>query len=402
MKKIFALFVAFTMFAALFMTAPVQDASAQGKGQGPSKFLSKGAAAIPDQYIVALDESATGPMGRFSQARQAAEALSAAFGGEIINVYQHAFNGYSVRMPKAAALALANDPRVLYVEEDSMMYASATQSGATWGIDRIDQRNLPLSGTYVYNWTGSNVRAYVLDTGILTSHNEFSGRASAVYDAFGGSGQDCHGHGTHVAGTISGTTYGVAKSSLPRAVRVLDCNGSGSTSGIIAGVDWVRLNHIKPAVANMSLGGGISTSLDTAVNNLHNAGVPVAVSAGNDYGQSACNKSPARAVNAITVGSTTSTDARSSFSNIGTCLDLFAPGSSITSAWYTSTTATNTISGTSMAAPHVAGVAALYLQAFPSASATSVRDAIVNNATTGKVTNAGTGSPNRLLYSLFF
>jgi subtilisin family serine protease len=241
----------------------------------------------------------------------------------------------------------------------------------------------------------------VIDTGILTSHTQFGGRASNVFDAFGGNGSDCNGHGTHVSGTIGGSTYGVAKSSMPRGVRVLDCSGSGSTSGVISGVDWVRANFIAPAVANMSLGGGASSTLDTAVNNLSNAGVPIAVAAGNSN-TDACTSSPARAANAITTGSTTTSDARSSFSNFGTCVDLFAPGSGILSAWWTSTTATATLSGTSMASPHVAGVAALYKQANPSASAATVRNAIVNNATTGVLSGIGTGSPNRLLYSLFF
>jgi subtilisin family serine protease len=204
-----------------------------------------------------------------------------------------------------------------------------------------------------------------------------------------------------VAGTVGGSTYGVAKSALLRGVRVLDCSGSGSTSGVISGVDWVTANHISPAVANMSLGGGASSALDTAVNNLSNSGVPIAVAAGNSN-VDACSQSPSRAANAITTGATTSTDGRSSFSNFGTCVDIFAPGSSITSAWITSDTATNTISGTSMASPHVAGVAALYKQANPSASSTTIRNAIVNNATTNVITNVGTGSPNRLLYSLFF
>jgi subtilisin family serine protease len=282
------------------------------------------------------------------------------------------------------------------------MSADATQNNPPWGLDRIDQRNLPLSGTYTYNWSGSGVRVYVIDTGIRTTHSQFGGRASNVFDAFGGNGADCHGHGTHVSGTVGGSTYGVAKSALLRGVRVLDCTGNGSTSGVIAGVDWVRNNHIAPAVANMSLGGGVSSALDTAVNNLHNANVTIAVAAGNNNGANACNFSPSRAVNAITTGSTTSTDARSSFSNIGTCLDIFAPGSGIVSAWYTSNTATATLSGTSMASPHVAGVAALYKQANPSASSTTIRNAIVNNATTNVITNAGSGSPNRLLYSLFF
>jgi subtilisin family serine protease len=282
-----------------------------------------------------------------------------------------------------------------------MMTADATQTNPPWGLDRIDQRNRPLNATYISNHTGAGVFAYVIDTGIRTTHTQFGTRATNVFDAFGGSGADCNGHGTHVSGTIGGTTYGVAKSVNLRGVRVLDCNGSGSTSGVIAGVDFVRNNHSNPAVANMSLGGGASSSLDTAVNNLSNSGVAIAVAAGNSNAN-ACNSSPARAANAITVGSTTTTDARSSFSNFGTCLDLFAPGSGILSAWFSSNTATATLSGTSMASPHVAGVAALYKQVNPSASSTTVRNAIVNGATTNVVTNAGTGSPNRLLYSLFF
>jgi subtilisin family serine protease len=258
-----------------------------------------------------------------------------------------------------------------------------------------------LNAIYTFNHTGAGVFAYVIDTGIRTAHTQFGGRAANVFDAFGGNGQDCNGHGTHVSGTIGGSTYGVAKSVNLRGVRVLDCNGSGSTSGVIAGVDFVRTNHSNPAVANMSLGGGISSALDTAVNNLSNSGVAIAVAAGNSNAN-ACNSSPARAANAITVGATTTTDARASFSNFGTCLDIFAPGQGILSAYATSNTATATLSGTSMASPHVAGVAALYKQVNPSASSTTVRNAIVNGATTNVVTNPGTGSPNRLLYSLFF
>jgi subtilisin family serine protease len=245
------------------------------------------------------------------------------------------------------------------------------------------------------------VRAYVIDTGIRTSHSQFGGRAVGGYTAINdgrGTG-DCNGHGTHVAGTIGSTTYGVAKTVQLVAVRVLDCQGSGTNSGVIAGVNWVSSNAIRPAVANMSLGGGISSSLDTAVSNSIAAGVSYAIAAGNSSAN-ACNYSPARVPTAITVGSTTSSDGRSSFSNFGTCLDLFAPGSSITSTWSTSDTATNTISGTSMATPHVAGAAALYLQAQPTATAQQVRDAIVNGSTTGVLSAIGTGSPNRLLYSL--
>ena len=356
---------------------------------------------IENQYIVVLDDAVVGEKGDYSIAPYIAAEMAANYKGKIKHVYKYALNGFAVEMSEAEAEALSLDFRVKFVEEDGVVTADATQTNPPWGLDRIDQRNRPLNGTYVYNWTGSGVRAYIIDTGIRTSHSQFGGRASNVFDAFGGNGADCHGHGTHVAGTVGGSTYGVAKSALLRGVRVLNCSGSGSNSGVIAGVDWVRQNHIAPAVANMSLGGGISSALDTAVNNLHNANVTIAVAAGNSNAN-ACNSSPARAANAITVGSTTSTDARSSFSNFGTCLDIFAPGSSILSAWFTSNTATATLSGTSMASPHVAGVAALYKQANPSASSTTIRNAIVNNATTNVVTNAGTGSPNRLLYSRFF
>lgn len=356
---------------------------------------------IENQYIVVLDDAVVGEKGDYSIAPYIAAEMAANYKGKIKHVYKYALNGFAVEMSEAEAEALSLDFRVKFVEEDGVVTADATQTSPPWGLDRIDQRNRPLNGTYVYNWTGSGVRAYIIDTGIRTSHSQFGGRASNVFDAFGGNGADCHGHGTHVAGTVGGSTYGVAKSALLRGVRVLNCSGSGSNSGVIAGVDWVRQNHIAPAVANMSLGGGVSSALDTAVNNLHNANVTIAVAAGNSNAN-ACNSSPARAANAITVGSTTSTDARSSFSNFGTCLDIFAPGSSILSAWFTSNTATATLSGTSMASPHVAGVAALYKQANPSASSTTIRNAIVNNATTNVVTNAGTGSPNRLLYSRFF
>lgn len=394
MKKVFALILFVGLCSAAFLSSPPAS-------QGKNDKLRKNANKIENSYIVVLDDSVVGEKGRFSIAPYVASELAATHRGQLKHVYQNALNGFAVEMSAEDAERLSLDFRVKYVEEDGVVTADATQSNPPWGLDRIDQRNRPLSGTYTYNWTGSGVRVYVIDTGIRTSHTQFGGRASNVFDAFGGNGQDCNGHGTHVAGTVGGSTYGVAKSALLRGVRVLNCSGSGSNSGVIAGVDWVRNNRIDPAVANMSLGGGASSALDTAVNNLANSGVPVAVAAGNSNAD-ACGSSPARAAAAITVGSTTQSDARSSFSNFGTCLDIFAPGSGILSAWITSDTSTATLNGTSMASPHVAGVAALYKQFSPGASASTTRNAIVNGSTTGVLTGIGTGSPNRLLYSLFF
>ncbi len=359
--------------------------------------------AIPGQYIVVLNDDAQVITTRDrATTRLMVNDLARQFDGRITHVYENTIRGFAAAMSATSAAALARDPRVRYVEQDSLRFIVDTQAGATWGLDRIDQRNPPVNGTYTYNTVAANVHAYVIDTGIRDTHAEFSGRVGAgITQISDGNGtNDCNGHGTHVAGTIGGTIYGVAKMVRLHPVRVLGCNGSGSTSGVIAGVNWVTTNHIKPAVANMSLGGGASTALDDAVRAAVLAGVTFAVAAGNSNAN-ACNSSPARVTQALTVGSSTNTDARSSFSNFGTCVDIFAPGSSITSAWITNNTATNTISGTSMASPHVAGVAALYLADNPLASPAAVHAAIVNNASINKLASIGTGSPNRLLYSIF-
>lgn len=363
---------------------------------------------IKGQYIVVLKEdtaslaSETAAMGNAPQVAEVATSLARSHRLDVVHSYQNVLRGFVARADDRALARLLADPRVEFIEEDGVVSITATQNNATWGLDRIDQRNLPLSGTYVYDTGASNVHAYVIDTGIRASHSDFGGRVGSGYSAIsdGRGSNDCNGHGTHVAGTVGGTTWGAAKQVRLYPVRVLDCNGSGTNSGVIAGMDWVAGNHTKPAVANMSLGGGASTATDQAVTRMRNAGVTVVVAAGNES-QNACNVSPARSTSAITVGSTTSTDARSSFSNYGNCVNIFAPGSSITSAWHTGNTATNTISGTSMAAPHVAGVAALYLADNPAASPSQVENAINSNSTTGVVGNPGSGSPNRMLYSRF-
>ncbi|MEU1860917.1 S8 family peptidase [Streptomyces gardneri] len=354
--------------------------------------LAPASTAVENSWIVVLKDGST---------------RAADLGATPKHVYRSALKGFSTTMSQARAARLAADPRVAYVEQDATVRVADTQTGATWGLDRIDQRDLPLSTTYTYDTTASNVTAYIIDTGIRTSHGEFGGRASVGTDTVGGgqNGQDCQGHGTHVAGTVGGAKYGVAKGVKLVAVRVLDCNGSGTTAGVIAGVDWVTANAVKPAVANMSLGGGANASLDDAVRRSIASGVTYALAAGNGnflgLPAKACNYSPARVAEAITVGATDSADKRASFSNYGTCVDLFAPGVSVTSAWKDSDTATNTISGTSMAAPHTAGVAALYLAANPAATPAQVGTALVNNATSGKVQDPKSGSPNKLLHSNF-
>ena len=331
---------------------------------------------------------------------RAEAAAGAGRGLAVTRVLTHVYPGMIATMNEAQAAALARNPRVVLVEKDQVVTASTTQAGATWGLDRIDQLNRPLSGSYSYETTGDGVTAYVIDTGVLASHVDVEGRVAGGYDVVDNDANptDCNGHGTHVAGTVGGSTHGVAKDVTIVPVRVLNCSGSGTTSGVVAGLDWVVSDHepLERAVANMSLGGPVSTAMDAAVGRVISDGVTVVVAAGNSN-RDACNYSPARVKAAITVAATTSTDVRASYSNYGSCVDLFAPGSSITSAWIGSDSETATITGTSMASPHVAGVVARLLQgsALTPASAST---AITGAATKGLVVNAGRRSPNLLLY----
>jgi subtilisin family serine protease len=353
---------------------------------------------IQGQYIVVFRD------GVAAGARQAAGQAVEHDGGQVLRTYSSLFTGFAASLPDQALNNLSRNPHIAYIEADQTVSTAGSQSNATWGLDRIDQRALPLNGIYHYESTGAGVTAYIIDTGIRTSHNEFGGRAIQGFDAFGGNSEDCNGHGTHVAGTVGGAVYGVAKEVTLVAVRVLDCNGSGSWSGVVAGMDWVAAQASGPSVANMSLGGGSSTAVNDAVSRMVNAGVPVVVAAGNGNQagkeQDACNYSPAGAANAYTVGATTNTDSKTSWSNYGNCVNIFAPGAGITAAWHTSNSATNTISGTSMASPHVAGVAALYLAANPGAGPQAVYNALSANSTKNIVANSRTVN-NHLLYSLF-
>ena len=389
--------------AALTLSACQDSVAPTPQAAAPRPHLSVGTARdgapepIAGKYIVVFNNAVRDVPG-------VAQALARANGGTVRFTYQRALRGFAADLPDRAAAALARNPNVAFVEQDQVMTASTTETNATWGIDRIDQRNLPLGTTYNYTNTGVGVTAYIIDTGIRFDHSEFGGRAVSGFDAVtsGGNAADCNGHGTHVSGTVGGTTYGVAKGVSLVAVRVLGCNGSGTTSGVIAGIDWVTTNHQSPAVANMSLGGGASTALDNAVRSSIASGVSYAIAAGNGnqggIAQDACKYSPARVAEAMTIGATDRTDKKASWSNFGNCVDWFAPGVSITSAWYTGSTATNTISGTSMATPHTTGVAALYLQTHQSATPQQVRDALYGATTKGIVTSSKTTN-NHLLFT---
>ncbi|WP_459661385.1 S8 family peptidase [Acinetobacter calcoaceticus] len=351
---------------------------------------------IKNQYIVILNKDA-GPSIDFAQ------NIAKQHGAKVLQSYDTVLKGFAIYLPDTAATAfveaMKKNPQVLSIENDTVMKIDATtQSNPDWGLDRIDQKALPLNSAYSYLQTGTGTTAYIVDTGILSSHQQFSGRVLSGYTAIsdGNGTTDCNGHGTHVAGTVGGSTYGVAKNVNLVPIRILGCDGSGASSNVIAGLDWILKNGKKPAVVNMSLGGDASTSLDSAVENLFNNGYVMVVAAGNSN-TDACSASPARVSKALTVAATDSTDTRASYSNYGSCVDIFAPGSQINSSWIGSNTATKVLNGTSMATPHVAGVVAEMLQSTPTATPQTISTNLLNQASTNVVKNPS-GSPNRLLY----
>ncbi|MCH2052076.1 S8 family peptidase [Acinetobacter pittii] len=351
---------------------------------------------IKNQYIVILNKD-VGSSNEFAQ------GIAKQHGGKVLQTYDAVLKGFAIYLPDVAGTAfveaMKKNPKVVSVENDTIMKVDATtQSNPDWGLDRIDQKNLPLDSAYSYLQTGSGTTAYIVDTGILSTHQQFSGRVLSGYTAIsdGNGTSDCHGHGTHVAGTVGGSTYGVAKNVSLVPIRILGCDGSGASSNVIAGLDWILKNGKKPAVVNMSLGGEANASLDSAVENLFNNGYVMVVAAGNSN-TDACSSSPARVSKAITVAATDSTDTRASYSNYGSCVDIFAPGSQINSSWIGSNTATKVLNGTSIATPHVVGVVAEMLQSTPTATPQTISTNLLNQASNNVVKNPS-GSPNRLLY----
>ncbi|MBM7772412.1 subtilisin family serine protease [Actinokineospora baliensis] len=372
--------------AAVAITPTAQAAEGQVRFAGSPD-------AIADSYIVVLKDT------RAAIGAQSA-ALADRYDATVNRQFDTAITGFSATMSAERAAELAADPAVAYVQANQRFHATGTQENPpSWGLDRIDQADLPLDDSYTYPSEAADVTAYVIDTGVNAAHTTFGGRASGGFDAVDNDDDpdDGNGHGTHVAGTIGGKEYGVAKGVKIVPVRVLDDNGSGSTDGVVAGIEWVAENHSGASVANMSLGGPADSALDQAVKGAISAGVTFAVAAGNS-GDNASGYSPARVQEAITVAASDDADKQAQFSSHGSIVDIYAPGVNITSSWIGSTTATNRISGTSMATPHVTGAAALYLAGNPSASPADVAAALVEAASADKISNPSSGTPNKLLH----
>jgi subtilisin family serine protease len=381
---------------AVLLVVTLTFACSDGRVDPTGPDLSAAAPEAAQRYIVVFQDDA-GPAAALAASIARDWGLTPAF------VYRHALRGFAAALPDAARQGLERDPRVKYLARDDTVRIVGTQSPVpSWGLDRIDMRSLPLDGSYTYATTGAGVTLYGIDTGIRASHQDFGGRVSGGFTAVldGRGTDDCNGHGTHTASTAAGAAYGVAKDMAVVPVRVLDCDGSGLISQVVAGVDWVTGNATLPAVANMSLGGFYNQALNDAVAASVGAGVFYSVAAGN-YNFDTCFFSPASEPSALTVAATAANDQRASFSNTGSCVDIFAPGVGITAAWSTSDAATNTISGTSMSAPHAAGAAGLYLEANAGATPAQVSAALLANGTPGVVGNPGSGSPNLLLYMGF-